>query len=106
MTRGRAAAASTRGPRCTMALRRWLQAAVLFGAVVLSSPAFADSPGDSRAYKLAPGDRITVTVFGQPEVSGDILLDSAGTIVMPFIGSIEVKNLTIVECQKLILDRL
>jgi len=113
MTRGRAAAASTRWRRGAMALYCRLQVAALLGAVAFCLPAFAESTGDnraftgdSRAYKLAPGDRITVTVFGQPEVSGDLLVDGAGNVVMPFIGSIEVKNLTVAECQKLILDRL
>lgn len=106
MTPGRAAAASTRGRRRAAAFYRGLQAAALFGALAFFSPAFADPSGDSLSYKLAPGDRIMVTVFGQPEVSGDSTIDGAGKIVMPFIGSIEVKDLTIVECQKLILDRL
>jgi len=82
-----------------------MQLAVLLGALVFSIPAFAESPGDS-AYKLAPGDKITVTVFGQLELSGDILVDGAGYIVLPFLEPIAVKDMTILECQKLIRDRL
>lgn len=81
--------------------------ALILTAILLSwQPATADSSGDSSAYKLATGDRITVTVLGQPDVSGDILIDGAGNIVMPFIGSITVKDLTVIECQKLITERL
>jgi polysaccharide export outer membrane protein len=47
-----------------------------------------------------------VTVFGQAELSGDILVDGAGNILLPFIGPIEVKGLTTLECQKLVRDRL
>jgi polysaccharide export outer membrane protein len=47
-----------------------------------------------------------VTVFGQPELSGDILVDGGGNIVLPLIGPIEVKDLTTVECQSLVRDRL
>ena len=61
---------------------------------------------DSRAYLLAPGDRITVTVFGQPELSGDQLIDDAGTIAFPLTGPIDVKDLTLLECRKRIGDRL
>lgn len=57
-------------------------------------------------YRLAPGDRITVTVFGQPELSGDVLIDDAGTISIPLSAPIEVKDLTVFECQKRINDRL
>jgi polysaccharide export outer membrane protein len=84
----------------------WLRAVALAAALLTWHPATADAPGDSSAYKLAPGDRITVTVLGQPDISGEILIDGAGNIVMPFIGSIGVKDLTVIECQKLIVDRL
>jgi len=84
----------------------WLRAVALAAALLAWQPATADDAGDSSAYKLAPGDRITVTVLGQPDISGEILIDGAGNIVMPFIGSIGVKDLTVIECQKLIVDRL
>lgn len=106
MTPGRTAIAGTLGRPRAHALRRCLRAAALLGAVAFSSTLLAESPGDSRAYKLAPGDRITVTVFGQTELSGDLLIDGAGNILLPFIGPIDVKEMTIPECQKLIHDRL
>jgi polysaccharide biosynthesis/export protein len=58
------------------------------------------------AYRLAPGDRITVTVFGQPELSGDVVIDDAGTVSIPLADPIQVKDLTVSECQKRISDRL
>jgi len=61
---------------------------------------------DSRAYRLAPGDRITVTVFGQPDLSGDAIVDEAGSVSLPLIDHIEVKDLTVAECQTRISDRL
>jgi polysaccharide biosynthesis/export protein len=106
MTPGRAPKAGTRGRCCASAGNRCIRAAALLGALAFSFPLLADSPGDSRAYRLGPGDRITVTVFGQPELSGDMLVDGAGNIVLPLIGSIEVKDLTALECQNLVGDRL
>jgi polysaccharide export outer membrane protein len=70
------------------------------------SPLFAEPAKDNSAIALAPGDKILVTVFGQPEISGELYVDGAGNIALPFIGSLEVKNLTVLECQKLIRDRL
>ena len=61
---------------------------------------------DSRAYRLAPGDRITVTVFGQPDLSADVVIDDAGTVALPLLDPIQVKDLTLVECQTKISDRL
>jgi polysaccharide biosynthesis/export protein len=106
MTRGRTTSASTPPHRRISALLRWMQAAALLGALTFCFPARADPLEDSRAYRLEPGDRILVTVFGQPELSGDVPVDGGGTIILPFIGSIVVKDLTIAECQKVILERL
>jgi polysaccharide biosynthesis/export protein len=88
------------------ALRALQSAIALAGAIFLSAPALADSSGDLRTYQLEPGDRVLVTVFGQPELSGDLMVDGAGNILLPFIGAIEVKDLTVLNCQLLIRDRL
>src|SRR5262245_8341155 len=62
--------------------------------------------GDMRAYKLAPGDRITVTVFGQPDLSGDFRIDGAGNIQMPLIGAVTVGQGTMRPCDRSLPDRL
>jgi polysaccharide biosynthesis/export protein len=106
MTPGRTAIAATLERGRESALQQWMRVAALLGVLAFSVPAFAESPRDSSAYKLAPGDKITVTVFGQLELSGDILVDGAGYIVLPFLEPIAVKDLTLLECQRLIRDRL
>jgi polysaccharide biosynthesis/export protein len=106
MTPGRTAIAATLRRGRASASHQCMRAAALLGALALSVPAFAESSGDSSAYRLAPGDKITVTVFGQLELSGDILVDGAGYIVLPFLQPIAVKDLTILECQSLIRERL
>src|SRR5437867_3197612 len=83
-------------------LRLFVQSLCL--AAVLG--AFALKTSSGRDYTLAPGDRITVTVFGQPELSGDLVVDGAGYIVIPFVDPIEVKGLTPFESQNRIRDRL
>lgn len=90
--------------RVAAALRRFSQAVWL--AVLLYPAALSAEGVDNRVYRLAPGDRITVTVFGQPELSGDVLIDDAGAITVPLTDPIEVKDLTLLECQKRIGDRL
>jgi polysaccharide export outer membrane protein len=90
--------------RVAAAFRRLSQAACL--AVLLFPVALTAEGVESHTYRLAPGDRITVNVFGQPELSGDVLIDGAGAITIPLTGPIEVKDLTVLECQKRIGDRL
>jgi len=106
MRPGRRAVAAMFERRRASKLDRFVRAAVLLGALVFSISVSAEPVGDSRAYRLAPGDRIAVMVFGQAELSGDILVDAAGNILLPFIGPIEVKGLTVNECQELIHDQL
>ncbi|WGS18499.1 MULTISPECIES: polysaccharide biosynthesis/export family protein [unclassified Bradyrhizobium] len=103
MDRDRQPIASGRAGLATPILRllRLLSAVSL--SVLLCAAA---APAGETTYRLAPGDRITVTVFGQPELSGDVQIDDAGTINLPLAAPIEVKGLTVFECQKRINDRL
>ena len=48
-----------------MPLIKFLTVAVV---VLLAGAVEAKGPGDLRGYTLAPGDRITVTVFGQADL--------------------------------------
>lgn len=61
---------------------------------------------DLRTYKMGPGDRIAVTVYGQAELSGEFPVDGVGNIIFPLIGAVSVIDLTILECQTLITERL
>jgi len=106
MTSGRMTMAGTLWRCVACRFHHWLRAAALLSGLAFFSAVLADSPGESRDWKLAPGDRITVSVVGQAELSGDMLPDGAGDIILTLIGAIEVRDLTIVECQRVIHDRL
>jgi polysaccharide biosynthesis/export protein len=86
-------------------LQRLMQAATLLVVLAHAPCLLAEPQGDIRDYRLEPGDRITVTVFGHAELSGDVLVDGIGNVLLPLIGPVEVKNLTLSECEKLIYDR-
>ena len=45
-------------------------------------------------YTLGPGDVISVIVWSHPELSGKRTIGPDGTVQVPFVGSIEVANLT------------
>jgi polysaccharide export outer membrane protein len=87
-------------------LRRLLWRTLSAALIVFSSPAFADNIASPEETKLASGDRIVVTVFGQPELSGDLLINGEGSVSLPFVGAIVVTNMTLLECEKAIADRL
>ena len=55
-------------------------------------------------YRLGASDQIRITVFGEPELSGEYLLDGSGTVSLPLIGEVTALNLTIREFETAIAD--
>lgn len=62
----------------------------------------APPPGE---YWLAPGDRLSIMVFGQTDLSGDFVVDGAGQILLPLAGPVTVGGLTVVKAQQMIRQR-
>ncbi|MEW6450493.1 MAG: polysaccharide biosynthesis/export family protein [Pseudomonadota bacterium] len=105
MRRGDAAPRTEAERRQTTGGGWWAVFAMLVAAII-AAPVPARAEQTPQTYRLAPGDRVSVVVFGQTDFSGDMLIDAAGNIRMPFVGPIEVANLTLPECQKRIVERL
>lgn len=45
-------------------------------------------------YRLGPGDRLSIKVFGQEEISGEFEVSAAGELSYPLIGQITAQNMT------------
>lgn len=77
---------------------------LLFAMAVIPTAYAADS---GTQYKLAAGDVLRITVFGEPELSlKKIRLNDAGTFSYPFLGEISAKGLTPSQVEKIIVDGL
>ncbi|MEO1282392.1 MAG: polysaccharide biosynthesis/export family protein [Pseudomonadota bacterium] len=65
----------------------------------LSSPTFAEERTGNlgRQYRLGIGDKLKITVFGEPDLSGDFEIDSIGRVAMPLIGNVPAEGQTIAE---------
>ena len=61
---------------------------------------------DLSEYKLGAGDRISVTVFDEPTLSGEMAVDGSGVVSMPLVGEIEAEGLTVREFQAAYKDAL
>ena len=48
----------------------------------------------NTAYTLGTGDKLRVNVFGQPELSGEFVVDGTGAISLPLIGQVEAVGLS------------
>ena len=51
-------------------------------------------------YELGNGDQLRVTVFGEPELSGEFVVDGTGQVSMPLVGEISVAGLTVRDFQR------
>ena len=61
----------------------------------LGAPAYATLggavPPPATAYQIRPGDRISVSIFQEPELSQqDVIVDDAGAVTLPLIGAVQV----------------
>src|ERR1035441_7702908 len=58
-------------------------------------------PADG-GYRLGPGDRIIIKVFGEEDLSMDFRLNDSGRLNYPFLGELVVEGLTVAELEQLI----
>jgi len=57
-------------------------------------------------YKLGPGDRLSVTVFNEKELSLEVRLSDAGTLSFPLLGEIRAQGMTIGMLQEHLTEQL
>ncbi|MFE1601567.1 polysaccharide biosynthesis/export family protein [Methylobacterium sp. ID0610] len=82
---------------------RAARAALLF-AGLCGLPASA--PAQDSAYRLAPGDRVALSVYGQTEMSGDYAVGTDGNLFLPLIGEVPVAGVTLRDAQNQVVARL
>lgn len=97
---------------------RWLLALVLcltLGSAVAAQEASQPGPptqaSDAGAanpvsYRLGPGDKLRINVFGEDTLSGEFDVPGAGTIAFPLIGDVQASGLTVSELESEIEGRL
>src|SRR5260370_36461013 len=56
--------------------------------------------------KLGPNDRVRITVFGQPTLTGEYTLDGNGVLAFPLIGNVFFNDSTTSELQQKIAAKL
>src|SRR5690349_15765325 len=66
---------------------------------VATSSTFAQAP-PSQQYRIVSGDKIGISVFGQPDLSGEATVDGTGSLRLPVIGDIPAASLTLGELEK------
>lgn len=74
----------------------------LLAIICLQKTALADD----QEYRLGGGDLIHVSVFQNPDFSGDRRVSELGIISFPLIGAVSIGQLTVQEAEQLISKRL
>jgi polysaccharide export outer membrane protein len=72
----------------------------------LPLPTRADLTSPGRPYVIGPFDRLSVEVFGLPELTRQVQADAGGHIAFPFAGSINAAGLTPQELSTLIASKI
>lgn len=60
----------------------------------------------SGQYKLGPGDKLKIIIFGHENLSGEFSLDGSGRVSLPLIKKIQAGGLSVAELESLIIARL
>lgn len=60
----------------------------------------------AQSYHLGPGDRLRVTVFQQPDLSGEFEVDPSGQVALPLIEPVQAQGMTIRGLQQAITTKL
>lgn len=105
----RAAALAASGQEAPADSRLWLRLALVIllvaGLLFLWAPRASPAEPEMKEM-LAIGDKITVSVFGQADLSGDFVLDGSGMVQMPLIGRVRIAGMTPQEAENRIRDGL
>ena len=86
-------------------IRRYL---LIIQCVLISLLSFTAqaAPTSFSQYQLNSGDEISISVYGEDDMSLETRLTDAGTISYPFLGEIRVKGMTVGELQSFIIKKL
>jgi polysaccharide export outer membrane protein len=77
------------------------------GSMSYAPPAKGDAMHlTSRVYRLGVGDKVKITVFGEPDLSGPLEVNALGALAMPLVGDIQAKGRSIDEIKQAIVARL
>lgn len=56
----------------------------------------------SEEYRLGGGDKVHLTFFNEPQLSGDFVVDSEGKLSLPLIGGLPVMGKTTLEVARMV----
>lgn len=83
----------------------WRFLFVCLASVVIVLSMVRPGAADDAAYRLGSGDKIRVTVYNEPDLSGDFEVSGQGDVALPLIGQVHVANHTITEVETVVTEK-
>lgn len=72
--------------------------------LALATPPAAAQEDLATLYRLGPGDKVRVTVYGEPDLSGEFEVDSSGSVSLPLVGEVPANALNLRQFERAIVD--
>ena len=69
-------------------------------------PGAGGGAADSGSYRLNPGDKMRIIVYGQNHLTGDYTLDNAGMLSFPLAGQVKASGMTPGELERTLKSKL
>jgi len=95
-----------RAPDGRRACGALLATTLLLAVVATTSAAQAPMPAAGDAVLLRPGDALRITVWRNPEVSGELEVGADGTLVHPFYRDVQVAGVPAAEVERRLAETL
>ncbi len=72
----------------------------LLALALVGTLGFAATSAAEDSYEIGPGDVVTIVVLGQPEMSGDVVVDPDGLLTLPVLGKVKASAMTTKELER------
>lgn len=79
---------------------------LIFASLLFIFAPFASAQPDGASFPLGPGDVVRTTVFGHPDLSGELRIGEDGRVSFPLVGDILIGGLSISDAEAKIADLL
>jgi polysaccharide export outer membrane protein len=76
------------------------------GCTTTAPPLAVDASSSLQGYRLGAGDRLRVTVYNEPALTGEFALTDNGSLAFPLIGDVPADGKSIVELRDMLTTKL
>ena len=89
-----------------MQLRPVLLSLLFAGCIAALLPIVSGAQTDEEAYRIKPGDVLQISVWGEPELQGAVLVAPDGAFSFPLVGHVDARGKTAAQLQETVRERL